>query len=367
MRRALRTILNVYGFILSAFIALPVLVWGMFVTLISKYSDFNLGCLSDDISPEYFKDKVVWITGASSGIGKALALRLAKLSKESNITLSLILTSRDSKRLNQVKNDLVEEFKFPENDILVLEFDLGDLDAIDSKVDEARNWKGKIDILYNNAGIGQRAIIGSFESDEKVMMINSLGSMKISKQVLSKCFIPQKSGHLINTLSIQSYVVLPGRCAYGASKRACLSFFQALRKELNYINWDEYLEYNYSSDKEENISPAIHLGNPNVVITNIYPGHIQTEFDSRNVLHDGSLNVGAHKLKGMASEKCSDLMVKATSNLLNEAWIAQGHELLFFYLTYYSPSVAEAIQSFLDKGFTDKIWELQKSHLKKSS
>ncbi|OII74472.1 short chain dehydrogenase reductase [Cryptosporidium ubiquitum] len=367
MRRLFRKILNVYGLILSAFIAVPALAWGLLVTLISKYSDFNLGCLSDDISPKYFNDKVVWITGASSGIGKALALGLAKLSNESNITLSLILTSRNIHQLNQIKNEMVEKFKFPESNILVLDFDLGDLDVIDSKVDEAKNWKGQIDILYNNAGIGQRAIIGSFESDEKVMMINSLGSMKISKQVLSKCFIPQRSGHLINTLSIQSYVVLPGRCAYGASKRACLSFFQALRKELNYTNWDEYLEYNYSDDKKENVSSAICLDSPNIVITNIYPGHVQTDFDSRNVLYDGSLNTGAHKLKGMTSEKCSDLMIKATTNLLDEAWIAKGHELLFFYLIYYTPSVAEAIQSLLDKRFTDKIWELQKSHLKKSS
>lgn len=367
MRKVFRAIFNVYGLVLSALMAVPTLVWGLFVTLISKNSDFNLGCLSDDTSPEYFKDKVVWITGASSGIGKAIALRLAQLSKESSISVSLILTSRNVIQLNQVKNEIVEKHAFPESDILVLEFDLGDLSAIDSKADVAKNWKGRIDILYNNAGIGQRAIIGSFDSDEKVIMINSLGSMKISKQVLSKCFIPQRSGHLINTLSIQSHVVLPGRCAYGASKRSCLSYFQALRKELNYINWDEYLEYNYPGDNKENVSPAVHLGNPNITITNIYPGHIQTEFDSRNVLYDGSLNTESHTMKGMTAGECSDLIIKATTNLLEEAWIARGHELLFFYIAYYSPSVSDAIQSFVDKGFTDKVWELQKSHLKKST
>lgn len=367
MRKVLRTIFNVYGLVLNAIMALPTLAWGLFVALFSKNSDFNLGCLSDDISPEYFKDKVVWITGASSGIGKAIALRLAQLSKESKISVSLILTSRNAIQLDQVKNEIVEKHELPESNVLVLDFDIGDLSVIDSKVDEAKNWKGQIDILYNNAGVGQRAIIGSFDSDEKVMMVNSLGSMKISKQVLSKCFIPQRSGHLINTLSIQSHVVLPGRCAYGASKRSCLSFFQALRKELNYINWDEYLEYNYSSDNKENVSPAVHLGNPHIAITNIYPGHIQTEFDYRNVLYDGSLNTRANTMKGMTAVECSDLMIKATTNLLEESWIARGHELLFFYLAYYSPTVADAIQSFVDKSFTDKIWELQKSYLKKSS
>ncbi|KAJ1608787.1 dehydrogenase/reductase-like and signal peptide-containing protein [Cryptosporidium canis] len=367
MRKVLRIILNAYGLALSAILAVPTLAWGLLVTLISKNSDFNLGCLSDDISPEYFKDKVVWITGASSGIGKAIALMLAKLSKESNVSVFLILTSRSADQLNQIKDEIVEKYEFPESNVLVLDFDLGDLTVIDSNVDKAKNWKGQIHILYNNAGIGQRAIIGGFESDEKVMMINSLGSMKISKQVLLKCFIPQRSGHLINTLSVQSYIVLPGRCAYGASKRSCLSFFQSLRKELKYINWDEYLEYNFAGDKKESVSPATHLGNPNIIVTNIYPGHIQTDFDSRNVLYDGSLNTGIHKKKGMTAEQCSDLMIKATTNLLEEAWIAKGHELLFLYLEYYSPSVADAIQSFVDQGFTDKIWEIQKSHLKKSS
>ncbi|KAF7457438.1 Dehydrogenase/reductase SDR family member 7 [Cryptosporidium felis] len=363
MKAFLRKIACIYGFILSVIIAVPTVVWGLIVALISKDSDFYLGCLSDNISSEYFKEKVIWITGSSSGIGKSLAFRLAKISKDFDVALYLILTSRDTEQLNQVKSEILENFEFPEQNILILPLDVGNLLSIDSKVNEAIAWKGRIDILYNNAGVGQKSILGRFESDEKVMMINALGSMKISREVLLKSFIPQKSGHLVNTISIQAFVALPGRCAYGASKRASLAFFQSLRKELNYVNWDEYLEFNCLNSKGLQINKE----NPNIYITNIHPGHIQTNFDLRNVLYDGSSNGLNSNTIGMTSERCSELIIKATTNRLEEAWIAKNLELIFFYITYYSPNISNFIHRFIDRKFFDEVWELQKSNLKKST
>ncbi|KAH8740507.1 dehydrogenase/reductase member 7 [Cryptosporidium ryanae] len=360
-----RQIFEIVGVFCSILYAIPVFFWSFFVATLRKDSDFVLGCLSDEISHDYFRDKVIWITGSSSGIGKSLAIIFSELSVNYKIPLSLILTSRSSNVLSLLKSELVEKIGIPEENILILSFDIGDISVIDSKVEEAINWKGRIDIFYNNAGVGQKAILGKFESDKKVMMVNLLGPMMISRLLLHKCFIPQKYGHLINTLSIQAYIPLPGRCSYGASKRANLSFFQSLRMELEGINWDDYLSTEIFKNEIE--SRNIFSSSPEIVITNIYPGHVKTEFDVRNIIYDGSSIGGISNMNGMNPRKCAELMIKSTTNKLKEVWIARGFELVFTYISYYSPNVSKLISDILNKKFVDKVWELEKSHLKKST
>ncbi|KAK6590818.1 dehydrogenase reductase (SDR family) member [Cryptosporidium xiaoi] len=360
-----KQIFELFGIFCSILYAIPVFFWSFFVAALRKDSDFVLGYLSSKTSHDYFRDKVIWITGSSSGIGKSLAIILSELSIRYKIPLFIILTSRDSVELDLVKSELVEVIGIPEENILILSFDIGDLSLIDSKVEEAIKWKGRIDLFYNNAGVGQKAILGKFESDKKVMMVNTLGSIMISRLLIHKCFIPQRCGHIINTLSIQAYIPLPGRCSYGASKRANLSFFQSLRMELEGINWDDYLSTEISKNEME--SKNIFSVSPEILITNVYPGHVKTEFDVRNIMYDGSSNGGVSNMKGMSSRECAELMIKATTNKLKEVWIARGSELIFTYISYYSPNVSGLISNILNTKFVEKVWELQKSNLKKST
>ena len=97
----------------------------------------------------HFKNKVIWITGASSGIGAALAQHFAKEGSR------LILSARRQAQLEEVKQTL----NLPDADVLVLPLDLAEHDKLPSKVDVAMAHFGRIDMLMNNGGISQRSLI----------------------------------------------------------------------------------------------------------------------------------------------------------------------------------------------------------------
>jgi NADP-dependent 3-hydroxy acid dehydrogenase YdfG len=110
-----------------------------------------------------FSDKIIWITGASSGIGKALAIEL------SNQNAKIILSSRKIEDLEQVK----KQCKNP-NDVKIVPLDLEDYTNLQSKVDEAISAFGKIDILVNNGGISQRSLVKDTQItvDKRIMDVN---------------------------------------------------------------------------------------------------------------------------------------------------------------------------------------------------
>ena len=122
-----------------------------------------------------FTNKVVWITGASSGIGKALALKLSEQH------VKLILSSRRVDSLEAIKN----ECKTSKN-IKILPLDLEKHDTLSSTVTIALNLFGTIDILVNNGGISQRSFARDtlFEVDKKILDINYLGTIALSKSLL---------------------------------------------------------------------------------------------------------------------------------------------------------------------------------------
>ena len=110
-----------------------------------------------------FQDKVVWITGASSGIGKGLALEL------SNQNALLIISARNQNALETVK----KQCKNPEN-VKVLPLDLENYENFNEIAKEAISWFGRIDILVNNGGISQRSFAKDtlVAIDKRIMEIN---------------------------------------------------------------------------------------------------------------------------------------------------------------------------------------------------
>ncbi|MDX1318434.1 MAG: SDR family NAD(P)-dependent oxidoreductase, partial [Xanthomarina gelatinilytica] len=139
-----------------------------------------------------FENKVIWITGASSGIGKGLALELSKQH------CKLILSSRHQEQLFSVKMDC----KNQEN-VQVLAFDLAHYATMSLVVEKAMQLFGHIDILINNAGISQRSPIidTSIEVDKKLMEIDYLGTVALSKALLPY-FIKSKTGHFVVVSSL---------------------------------------------------------------------------------------------------------------------------------------------------------------------
>ncbi|MCB9227597.1 MAG: SDR family NAD(P)-dependent oxidoreductase [Chitinophagales bacterium] len=195
--------------------------------------------------------KVVWITGASSGIGEQLVY---KFSKEG---YQVILSSRKIADLEKVKSNCKNT-----DNIKLLAFDLGNHNQIETTVKEAINLFGKIDVLINNGGISQRSLAqnSSFEVYEKIFNVNQIGTIKLSQALLPH-FIDKKLGHYINVTSIAGVAGLPYRTAYCASKYAVEGYFAALRVELS---------------------------NKNIDITMIRPGAVKTNVGKNALVADGS-------------------------------------------------------------------------------
>lgn len=168
-----------------------------------------------------FNNKIIWITGASSGIGKSLALAL------SHYDCKLILSARRQQALENVKAIC----KHPEH-VKVLTLDLAETNTLAAITETAISIFGRIDLLINNGGISQRSPIieTSIEVDRKLMEVDYLGTVALSKAVLPH-FVAQKSGHYVVVSSLMGKFSSPLRSAYCGAKHALHGFFDTLRME----------------------------------------------------------------------------------------------------------------------------------------
>ncbi|XP_055953716.1 dehydrogenase/reductase SDR family protein 7-like isoform X1 [Argiope bruennichi] len=176
------------------------------------------------------EDKVVLITGASSGLGEALAHAFHKAGTK------VILAARRKDALEKVKNDLIT--KYPsKNTPVVLTLDLHDLKRIPQKAREALDMYGHIDILVNNGGISYRGEIADtdLEVDLRVMVTNYFGPVALTKAILPS-MLERNSGCIIAISSVQGKIAIPFRSAYSASKHATQAFFDTLKSELSHTN-----------------------------------------------------------------------------------------------------------------------------------
>ena len=194
---------------------------------------------------------VIWITGASSGIGKELSYQYAKQGHQ------LIISARTMTTLKEVS----EACHQPEN-IKVLPLDIEKHDRIDLKVKEALTFWGHIDLLINNAGISQRSLI--IETDflvyKKMIDINYLGTVALSKALLPH-FIKRKKGHFAVVSSLMGKFASPYRSGYCGAKHALHGFFDALRME---------------HEKD------------NIAVTIVCPGFVQTNVAKNALIADGT-------------------------------------------------------------------------------
>lgn len=200
-----------------------------------------------------YHNKVVWITGASSGIGEAVAIEMAKSGAR------LILSARRELELERVAT-LAGEAGAP--DVLVLPFDITDEARFPDLVRQVTDRFGRIDLLFNNAGISQRSrcIDTEMRTYRHLFEVDVFGQIALTKQVLP-VMISQKSGHIAVTSSVAGKVGVSSRTAYCAAKHAIMGFFDALRTE---------------------------VGPDNIRVTCITPGFIKTDISLNAVKGDGS-------------------------------------------------------------------------------
>lgn len=239
-----------------------------------------------------FNNKVVWITGASSGIGEALAKAFA------NEGAKLVLSARRESELQRVKAEL----KLSEDKVLILPLDLLDTSKIDELSKQVIARFSRIDMLVNNGGFSQRSYTMDtpLEIDRKIMEVNFFGTIAITKSVLPY-MLKQKSGHIVTTSSIAGKFGFYFRSAYSASKHALHGFFESLRMEVY---------------------------NDNIKVLLVCPGKIQTNISLNAITGDGSAHgkMDESTEKGLPASECAQQILAGIRNNKEEIFVG-GKEL----------------------------------------
>lgn len=169
-----------------------------------------------------FENKVVWITGASSGIGEALAYTFAKRKAK------LILSARRQDELERVKKNC----NLPEGDILVLPLDVAEHHKAEEATQKVLATFKHVDILINNAGLSHWSKIKdmSFDVLKRIMDVNFMGGAMLTKAVLPS-MLERREGTIVVVSSILGKIVTGKQAAYNASKHAIHGFYDTLRAE----------------------------------------------------------------------------------------------------------------------------------------
>jgi short-subunit dehydrogenase len=249
-----------------------------------------------------FTGKTIWITGASSGIGRAVAL---ELSKEK---VHLILSGRNETALKEVgslceKNGSSYEF---------VPFDLGDEKSVESAAKKVFDKGLKIDALYQFGGISQRSLLRETPLfvDRKIFEINFFGTITLAKAVLPG-MIKNGGGQIAVTSSIVGKFGFPYRSSYSASKQALHGFFESLRAE------------------NVNNNIAVSLIIPGRISTNISINSLDNEGKQRKVMDEG-------QDKGMSAEKAAKKIIRQLGKQKKEINVG-GKEMIMLPIRRFFP------------------------------
>lgn len=253
-----------------------------------------------------FKNKVIWITGASSGIGEACAYRFAKEGA------TLILTALEEDILSHVQKKC---FHLGAMGVSILPFDLSHIEEVEKLANNALQQYGHIDILYNNAGISQRSTTLEISMNviRKIMDVNYYAAVILTKTILPH-MINKGGGQLVVTTSIAGKFGFPLRSAYCSSKHALYGFFETIQAEYY---------------------------NQNIHVTMVCPGRVHTNISFYALEKDGTqhgkLDVG--QARGVSPEKASKQIVSAVYRKKREVFIG-GKELIMIYIKRFFPNLA---------------------------
>ncbi|RIV45951.1 SDR family oxidoreductase [Flagellimonas pelagia] len=253
------------------------------------------------------KGKTIWITGASSGIGKSLALELGKY------PCNLILSSRKEADLIKVK-----EACGGSDTISILPLDLKDHHQMDQISKKAISFYGKVDILVNNAGISQRSLIKDTDLDvyKQLIDIDYLGTVALSKAILPH-FLANGIGHYVTVTSLMGKFGSPYRSGYCGAKHALHGFFDVMRME---------------HEKD------------GIQVTLVCPGFVQTNVAKNALTADGSPQKTDDKAtqNGITPELAAKKMVSAIQKRKFEVNIG-GKEISGAYLKRFFPKLLHKV------------------------
>ena len=216
------------------------------------------------------QDKVVVITGGSSGIGYSTAKALAKKGAK------IVAGARRLDKLETLKKEITDDG----GEIIICETDVTKKSDCDNLVKQAIDKYGTIDVLINNAGLMPLSFVKSLKIDEwdRMIDVNIKGVLYCTAAVVPT-MVEKKSGHIVNISSVAGRVVFPAGSVYCATKHAVTAFSEGLRQELSVRK--------------------------NIRITSIEPGVVQTELT--NTITEKALEAFVEKHKEMEGLKAEDI------------------------------------------------------------
>jgi len=253
-----------------------------------------------------FDGETAWVTGASSGIGEALARGLARRGA------AVILSGRRLDALEAIAADL-------ETPALVLPFEATDLDALPAIAERAIAWRSGVDLLINNAGVTQRslALDTDFSVYRRIMEIDYFGPVRLTQLVLPH-MVARRSGRLAVVSSVAGKVGVPLRTGYCSAKHAVVGYFDSLRAE---------------------IEQAYGVG-----VSVITPGSVATQVALNAFSGDGSQHRQADPNidNGMPASQAARIILDGIAAGQREIPVAQGGELAILNLRASDPERAFA-------------------------
>ena len=247
------------------------------------------------------ENKVAWITGASSGIGAALAKTFSAAGSD------IILSGRNVKALETVAGDI-------DTDTLIIPFEVTDYDSLAQHVETAWAWKDRIDILINNAGISQRSL--AIHTDPQVytdlINIDLIAPIWLTQLNLPK-MVATGGGHIVAISSVAGRIGAPLRTAYSAAKHGLIGYMDALRAEVEIRH--------------------------NIHVTNILPGSVSTNVSRNALTKDGTRRgVSDDSIdNGDDPMDCAAAILKSVQNNTRELIYAGDFEKSFAEMRHADP------------------------------
>ena len=255
--------------------------------------------------PTPYQDKVVWITGASSGIGEALAMAFAAQQAK------LVLSARRAGELERVQ----VATGLPADRVYVLPLDVTDYEACGTATEQVIGQFGRVDVMVHNAGISQRSYVHDTELSvyQRLLEVNFLSTVALTKAVLPY-MKQQKSGQFIVISSVAGKVGTIMRSGYNAAKHALHGFYDSLRAE----SYDD-----------------------GISVTIICPGYINTNV-SVNALNEKGQPYGkmdGNQANGLDVDVTAAKILRAAARGKKEVYIGGFKEVLAVYLKRYWPGL----------------------------
>jgi dehydrogenase/reductase SDR family member 7B len=251
----------------------------------------------------HFTNKIIWITGASSGIGKQLALQLNALGAQ------VIVSSRKQEELEAVKNACTHP-----NKTHIEPLDLTNISSFNSIAEKLISQFGKIDILINNGGISQRSLASEtpLDIDRKLMEVNYFGNIALTKALLPY-LQKQQAGHIVVISSLSGKFGFFLRSAYSASKHALVGFYESLRLE-----------------EEKN----------NIHVSLVFPGLINTDISKNALTKEGQPHgkLDDKQANGISAELCAQQIIKGIERQHHNIFTG-GKELKAVWIKRFFPSL----------------------------